>query len=72
MTRNRDDFSATEALRAGLVALAAITVLMAGLGAAMSDHKRAAEERERTVAAGSLHFATGDARLADAGTARRG
>ena len=58
MTRNRDDFSALQALRTGFIAVLAVVALMAALGAMMSEHKQSAERRATSIAANTLDFAT--------------
>ena len=56
MTRNRDDFSAPQALRTGLVGLLAIVAVMVALGAVIADQKQEALDRAMNVAASSLQF----------------
>ena len=67
MTRNRDDFSALQALRAGALASVAIVVLMTVLGAAIASQKEAAERRTTVSAASSLHLQSTETALAATG-----
>ena len=64
MTRNRDDFSALQALRAGTIALVAIVALMVGLGATIAGQKEAAEQRASVSAANALQLQSTDTALA--------
>lgn len=57
MTRNRDDFSALQALRAGILGVVAILAIMLALGSAVQASKEAAERRATGVAAAALQFA---------------
>ena len=73
MTRNRDDFSALQALRTAFLASAAVAFVMMSLGSAISCHKEAALDRAAAVAAASLQFTVTTTDVADAGTgAKRG
>ena len=58
MTRNRDDFSASQALRVAILGFAAIALLMIALGTVMAGHKQAALDRATGVAASALQFET--------------
>ena len=68
MTRNRDDFSFIQALRTAVLGVVAIVVLMTVLGAAISSHKEAAENRATSVAAAALQFQPVETRIADDAT----
>ena len=56
MTRNRDDFSFFQALRAAVAGFLAIACIMLALGAAMAEGKAAALERASAVAETALQF----------------
>ena len=70
MTRNRDDFSALQALRAAALGCLVIGGSMAGLGTVMAGQKEAALDRATAVAASAIRFEATASEVAavDAGT----
>ena len=68
MTRNRDDFTLFEALRAGAVGLFAILAIMIALGAVIEEGKEEAAMKSNAQAVGGVDFTTGTAsRVANTG-----
>ena len=70
MTRNRDDFSAMQAIMNGIMGAMAITVLMVALGSTIAANKADAEMRR--AAMGAVTFTDDPTLLAAAGSNRRG
>lgn len=59
MTRNRDDFTLFEALRAGVVGLCVILAVMIALGAVIEDGKEEAAYKSNAQAVGGVDFVRG-------------
>ena len=68
MTRNRDDFTLFEALRAGVVGLFLILAVMIALGAVIEEGKEEAAMKTNAQAVGGVDFTTGStSRVANTG-----
>lgn len=59
MTRNRDDFTLAEAVRAGVIGLFVILAVMVGLGAVIEDGKEDAAFKTNAKAVEGVDFTTG-------------
>ena len=64
MTRNRDDFSAGQALYTAALGFAAIALVMVTLGTVMAGQKEAALDRAANVAASTIQFQAAPADIA--------